>query len=230
MKALSIHPEYAMNIIKGLKTIEVRTWTTKYRGDILICSTAKKGRGLIDGHALGVVTLSDIVPMRREHARAAMVSPYEDWTGCYAWVLKNPRPINPFPMKGKLSLWECDHEIEVLSAPAGGAPLQNFCDKYWRGFLKGSHAAETVSRNKSLNDERNNEKVELPLYSDNDREAHKNKSTSKHVNLSENQNNLSMPNRGYPSEIKMDTIKVINNITETLKDDLQTTIRRNSRV
>ena len=136
MKALSIHPEYAMNIIKGLKTIEVRTWTTKYRGDILICSTAKKGRGLIDGHALGVVTLSDIVPMRREHARAAMVSPYEDWTGCYAWVLKNPRPINPFPMKGKLSLWECDHEIEVLSAPAEGLPLKHFCEKYWRNYLK----------------------------------------------------------------------------------------------
>lgn len=41
MKALSIHPEYAMNIIKGLKTIEVRSWTTKYRGDMLICATAK---------------------------------------------------------------------------------------------------------------------------------------------------------------------------------------------
>ena len=55
MKALSIHPEYAMNIVKGLKTVEVRTWTTKYRGDLLICATTKKGKGLISGHALGVV-------------------------------------------------------------------------------------------------------------------------------------------------------------------------------
>ncbi|MBR3186414.1 MAG: ASCH domain-containing protein [Lachnospiraceae bacterium] len=29
MKALSIHLEYAMNIVKGLKTVEVRGWTTK---------------------------------------------------------------------------------------------------------------------------------------------------------------------------------------------------------
>ena len=149
MKALSIHPEYAMNIIKGLKTIEVRSWTTKYRGEILICSTAKKGRGLIDGHALGVVTLSDVLPMKREYARSAMVSPYEDWTGCYAWILINPRPIVPFPMKGKLSLWECSHEVEYLSAPKEKASLRNFCEKYWDGFLRGEYVS--VKNGQDLN-------------------------------------------------------------------------------
>lgn len=140
MKALSIHPEYAMNIIKGLKTVEVRTWTTKYRGDLLICATAKKGKGLISGHALGVVTLVDVVPMKREYAKAAMVSPYEYWGDCYAWILENPRPIKPFPMKGKLSLWECSYEVEYLSAPKEKASLRTFCEKYWEGFLRGEHA------------------------------------------------------------------------------------------
>ena len=42
MKALSIHPIYAMCIVTGQKTVECRSWTTSYRGDILICSTAKK--------------------------------------------------------------------------------------------------------------------------------------------------------------------------------------------
>lgn len=37
MKALSIHPYYAIGIVTGDKTI-VRTWSTDYRGDILICS------------------------------------------------------------------------------------------------------------------------------------------------------------------------------------------------
>ena len=41
VKALSIHPYYAQAIVTGLKTIEVRTWRTDYRGDIVICSTAK---------------------------------------------------------------------------------------------------------------------------------------------------------------------------------------------
>lgn len=133
-----------MNIVKGLKTVEVRTWTTRYRGDLLICATAKKGKGLISGHALGVVTLADVVPMKREHAKAAMVNPYAYWGDCYAWILENPRPIKPFPMKGKLSLWECSHELEYLSGPKDKTSLQSFCEKYWDGFLHGEH---TLSEN-----------------------------------------------------------------------------------
>lgn len=144
MKALSIHPEYAMNIIKGLKTVEVRSWTTKYRGDLLVCSTAKKGKGLVSGHALGVVTLSDVSPMKRGHARAAMVNEYENWDGYYAWTLKNPRPIVPFPIKGKLSLWECDHSIEFLPAPDHGTALRYYCERYWDSFLQ-SQKTEEVS-------------------------------------------------------------------------------------
>ena len=32
----------------------------------------------------------------------------------YAWLLENVRVIKPFPVKGKLSLWTCDHEMEYL--------------------------------------------------------------------------------------------------------------------
>lgn len=62
MKALSIHPVYAGLIWAGDKTIECRSWRTDYRGDLLICSTAKKIKDTIPGHALCVVTLADIVP------------------------------------------------------------------------------------------------------------------------------------------------------------------------
>ena len=101
MKALSIHPLYALDIFFLEKTEEYRTWTTRYRGDILICSTAKKFTDTIPGHALCVVTLKDIVPVPEE-------------PGTYAWILDNVRCIRPFPVKGKLSLWECDHEIEYI--------------------------------------------------------------------------------------------------------------------
>ncbi len=114
MKALSIHPYYALGIFFLEKTVENRTWTTNYRGDILICSTVKKFTDTIPGHALCIVTLKDIVPMKKEHLKAADM--YEDQydPNSYAWLLENVRVIKPFPIKGKLSLWECDHEIEYL--------------------------------------------------------------------------------------------------------------------
>ena len=129
MKALSIHPVYAMCIVTGQKTIECRSWTTNYRGDILICSTAKKEKGTIPGHALGVVTLQDIVPFQRKHLKGAMMNNFspED----YAWILTNPRVIKPFPVKGKLSLWTCEHEIEYLSKPKNEAEDEELGRIYW---------------------------------------------------------------------------------------------------
>lgn len=114
MKALSIHPVYATLILLGEKTIECRTWKTDYRGDILICSTAHKIKNTIPGHALCVASLADIVPFRRQHLKAAKMSDPEYSSGCYAWMLENIRLIKPFAVKGKLSLWNCEHEIEII--------------------------------------------------------------------------------------------------------------------
>ncbi len=114
MKALSIHPLFVMQIYFGLKTIEVRSWKTDYRGDILICSTAKKFPDTIPSHALCVVTLKDIVLMKKKHCEDAMMDPQYYHRGDYAWILDDIRPIKPFPVKGKLHLWECDHEIEFI--------------------------------------------------------------------------------------------------------------------
>ena len=114
MKALSIHPYFAMEIFFLEKTIECRTWTTRYRGDILICSTAKKFTDTIPSHALCVVTLKDIVPFEKKHLEAARMFPEEYSPNTYAWMLEDVRIIKPFPVKGKLSLWECDHEISFI--------------------------------------------------------------------------------------------------------------------
>lgn len=114
MKALSIHPYFAMEIFFLNKTVENRTWKTNYRGDILICSTAKKYPETIPSHALCVVTLKDVVPMKREHLEAACMSPNAYDPDSYAWILENVRIVKPFSVKGKLLLWECDHEIEYV--------------------------------------------------------------------------------------------------------------------
>ena len=117
MKALSIHPYYAMAILCRNKTVEVRSWKTEYRGDILICSTAKKYKDTIPGHALCVATLTGIEPMQEKHIKEALMDPSHLKQGLFAWKLENVRCIMPFPVKGRLSLWTCDHEIEFVTIP-----------------------------------------------------------------------------------------------------------------
>jgi hypothetical protein len=41
MKALSVRQPYASAILAGVKTLEIRSWQTHYRSDLLICATAK---------------------------------------------------------------------------------------------------------------------------------------------------------------------------------------------
>lgn len=130
MKALSIAPDYAMWILVEDKTIECRTWKTNYRGDILICSTAQKWEGTIPGHALCVVELYDVVPFRKEHLEGACMDemPSKD---SYAWMLRNVRWIKPFPVKGKLSLWECDHPVEIPGVESWSEKEQDdFANEY----------------------------------------------------------------------------------------------------
>lgn len=110
MKALSIHPYYVLAIMAEEKTIEWRSWSTKYRGDLLICSTAHKVKGTIPGHALAVMTLVDVVPFEKKHLEAAYMDTMPDPAG-YAWILDNYRDIVPQPVKGKLGLWEYTGDI-----------------------------------------------------------------------------------------------------------------------
>lgn len=130
MKALSIHPIYAMLIVVGEKTIECRSWKTNYRGDILICSTAKKEKGTIPSHALGIVTLKDVVPFKKSHFKAACMDYFDDFENLYAWKLTNLRLIKPIPIKGKLSLWEYDGKVEVMDF-ATEEEEDRFVEKYW---------------------------------------------------------------------------------------------------
>lgn len=114
MKAISVTPYYAMQIFAKTKDVEVRTWKTDYRGDLLICSTNKHEVNTIPGHALCVVTLADVVPLTKQHLKRAMLPANFDISGKFAWILTDLRYIVPFAVKGKLSLWECDHNIEFV--------------------------------------------------------------------------------------------------------------------
>lgn len=131
MKALSIHPLYADAIIDGVKKIECRTWKTNYRGEILICNTAKKYHGTIPSHALCTVNLVDVVPFTKKHLKDALMDKMPD-VQCYAWILDDITLIKPIPIKGKLGLWNYNDDIEYLELPEDEEEAQKICDSYWK--------------------------------------------------------------------------------------------------
>ena len=143
MKALSIHPFYAMAIAKGEKTVEVRSWNTKYRGPLVICSTNKRVKGMVPGCALCTVELIDVVPLKPEHLEDAMMDVFDFRNGLYAWILDDNRLIKPIPVKGKLSLWEFGKESEIeyipdsewVAAPEYENTNIDWAEKYWGPYM-----------------------------------------------------------------------------------------------
>lgn len=126
MKALSVTQPWAHLILDGCKTIETRTWDTTYRGDLLICATKEKSANvrwwaehfdvpfgqLVFGHALCVVDFYVCRPMTTHDEKAACC---EVTPGRYAWLLRNVRRVDPFPVKGRLGLFDVDFQL-----PASG--------------------------------------------------------------------------------------------------------------
>lgn len=120
MKALSIRQPWASRILRGEKRIEVRTWTTRHRGPLLICASLRpeshcpETDDLPTGVALCVVELLDVRPMTRHDEAAAGIRAF---AGAYAWVLGQVTPIDPFAVSGRLGLFDVD----------AGIMLRRFC-------------------------------------------------------------------------------------------------------
>ena len=121
MKAISIKQPWASLAAAGHKTVECRTWKTNYRGELLVCSSKgdfEINDGMIapGGMALGVVELLDIRPMTKKDLEPAFLieDEYENALKGYAWHIKKLYEIIPFPIKGRLNLFEVDHELAML--------------------------------------------------------------------------------------------------------------------
>ena len=134
MKTLSLLQPWASLVVIGAKQIETRSWSTKYRGELLIhASLSKKAaflarekpfsRHISDfsalpfGAIIGKVRLIEVIrigPGGFTKKDIGHVSPdekaFDDFTeGRYAWMLEGPQafPV-PIPVKGSLGLWEFD--------------------------------------------------------------------------------------------------------------------------
>ncbi len=143
MKALCLWQPWASLIPLGFKLIETRSWQTKHRGDLLICSALKHSKEQEDwfyanihpltknlhykelpfGAAVAIVDLFDCVCMDQE--MITRQRPLEklvgNWqVGRYAWHLRNIRPITPFRVTGKQSLFEVDVNLQRSYRQHGG--------------------------------------------------------------------------------------------------------------
>lgn len=108
-------------VLYGVKTIEVRSKNTSYRGDIMVCSSAKPEiAGLESGVTLGLVELYDVKPVSEFTA--------EDWentrippekrkniTKGYGWLMRNPRRVVEFPIKGQLGIYNLVYTKDIIT-------------------------------------------------------------------------------------------------------------------
>ena len=106
MRAISIRQPWLELIMRKEKTLEIRSWATNIRGDVLLCaSAAPKLLGLPTGQALCIANIANCRPFLPEDSEKACC----DYApNLYAWELSNVRPINPFPVKGKLNFYQVE--------------------------------------------------------------------------------------------------------------------------
>ena len=102
MKALTLRQPWASLIADGRKTIETRTWRTRYRGPLAIHASARPYEDLPTGGIVAVAWLYGCRPMETTDEDAACIALFD---GAYAWLLANVQPVPLIPCKGMLGLW-----------------------------------------------------------------------------------------------------------------------------
>jgi len=114
--ALSVKQPFASLIAVGEKTVEWRSRVWNYRGPVVICAskspkwrTHGKEPGskayLPTGAAICIVDMVDCRPMKRKDLAAACLEDEGSAVDGYAWILENPREVEPVPVKGIVAPW-----------------------------------------------------------------------------------------------------------------------------
>ena len=125
IRALTIRQPWAELILRGRKPYELRSWSTSYRGPLVIHAAmsvdsedAKRlglnPETLITGAFVGVAVLSDVRSYTREDARLLKKrrAGFGWFPRKFSWVLKRPRRISPVRAKGQLSLFKVPKTVE----------------------------------------------------------------------------------------------------------------------
>lgn len=120
VKCLSVSQPFADLIIKGKKTIELRKWNTKFRGEFLIHAPIKirsqdcrrLGMSVINlrtGAIIGKAVIYDVknYKTKKELQNDKKYHFASDVSGKYGFLLKNAKEFRvPIPYKGKLGFFD----------------------------------------------------------------------------------------------------------------------------
>lgn len=93
------------------KSIEIRSRSTKFRGDLLICSSAiPMIPGMSSSATIGFVELYDVKPISEftEQDWEDTTIPAEERKKIkkgYGWMMRNPRRVIEMPVKGQLGIF-----------------------------------------------------------------------------------------------------------------------------
>ena len=138
LKALSFRQPWANLVIEGRKTLDLRTWSTHYRGPLAVYASldvekeactlhAVDANTLTCGAVIGMVDLLDIIPLDEATYNAHVTEhlngrPWRE--GMVGWVLQNVRPLDPPQVvKGHLKLFDVvinDKHLSGISKPETG--------------------------------------------------------------------------------------------------------------
>ena len=130
MKTLTVRQPWAWLIVHGYKTVENRSWSTNYRGSLLIhAAKAVDREGMADlrahwaeiGDPLTPSELKDLETVGAVVGRVNVIdctlTPQGDdceWhnPGAWAWILRNPEYLSkPIPATGRLGLYDLDIQL-----------------------------------------------------------------------------------------------------------------------
>ncbi len=112
IRALTIKQPWAELLIRGEKTIECRTWTTPYRGPLLLHAAKSRDPQMKSvypaapcGCLIALAQLTGIEQITAANAAQFNTVWEDNPPGAYAWHLDNIEPFDPIPWRGQIGLF-----------------------------------------------------------------------------------------------------------------------------
>ncbi|VVB79536.1 ASCH domain protein [uncultured archaeon] len=123
MKVLSLKQPFAELVVQGKKTIELRKWNTKFRGEFLIHASKVPDKKSMErfgfkdlplGAIVGKAKLVEVKEYKseEEHRKDRDKHLASDFWGNYGFVLENAQRIKPIPARGNLNFWEFKYDTD----------------------------------------------------------------------------------------------------------------------
>ena len=130
MKCLSVCQPFAELIVQGKKTIELRKWNTRFRGEFLVhapqkirlddCKRLKMKPEMTVGAIIGKVELIDVkeyentIQIKKDSKKHLASNDLND--NKYGFILQNPKQLRiPIPYTGQLNFFEFKPELTKIN-------------------------------------------------------------------------------------------------------------------